>query len=182
MTLPRWHTPSHRRTREATEAQSCGRLRIEWTNFGILLIPMKASRVPTGVQVRLGKESEMKKVAMIALTGLLVGATFSLAGQKPSTGTILSETSVSCGTKKQGKKESTDLMCQQYKMRSGTNEYLIRLKVGRMQKSSRRTRRLSTPWTRTRSSSRPTERSMSFWLSEPRQSARRTDESLTKFR
>jgi len=68
----------------------------------------------------------MKKVAMIAVTGLLAGATFSLAGQKPSTGTILSETSVSCGTKKQGKKESTDLMCQQYKMQSGTNEYLIR--------------------------------------------------------
>ncbi|MGB2626705.1 MAG: hypothetical protein WAK20_07930 [Candidatus Acidiferrum sp.] len=68
----------------------------------------------------------MKKIATIAAMGLLAGATFSLAGQKPSIGTIVSETSVSCGTKKQGKKESTDLMCQQYKMQSAGNEYLIR--------------------------------------------------------
>lgn len=63
---------------------------------------------------------------IIAVAVFLVGTTFSFAGQKPSTGTIISETSVSCGTKKQGKKESTDLMCQQYKMQSGGNEYQIR--------------------------------------------------------
>jgi len=49
-------------------------------------------------------------------------------------GTIVSEASVDCGTKKQGKKESTDLLCQQYTVRTATTEYQIR-----QQKSSDKT-------------------------------------------
>ena len=41
-------------------------------------------------------------------------------------GTIVSEASVDCGTKKQGKKESTDLLCQEYTVRTPTTEYKIR--------------------------------------------------------
>jgi hypothetical protein len=68
---------------------------------------------------------EMKKI-LFAVTVMVIGASCSLAGDKPATGTIISETSVSCGTKKQGKKEATDLMCQQYKMQAGSTEYQIR--------------------------------------------------------
>ena len=67
----------------------------------------------------------MRKI-LLAVTVTMMGALGCLAGEKPATGTIISETSVSCGTKKQGKKESTDLMCQQYKVQSGTTEYQIR--------------------------------------------------------
>lgn len=62
----------------------------------------------------------------LALAILLVGVSASFAGSKPMAGTIISETSVACGTKKQGKKESTDLLCQQYVIRTATTEYQVR--------------------------------------------------------
>jgi hypothetical protein len=67
----------------------------------------------------------MKK-KFLAITVLVVGAAFSSAAQQPMAGTIVSENSVSCGTKKQGKKESTDLLCQQYAVRTATVEYQVR--------------------------------------------------------
>jgi hypothetical protein len=67
----------------------------------------------------------MKKI-LLAVTALVVGATFSLANQPPMAGTIISEASVDCGTKKQGKKESTALLCQEYTVRTPTTEYKIR--------------------------------------------------------
>ena len=67
----------------------------------------------------------MKK-ELVAVTVLVLGASFSSGAQKPMAGTIISETSVDCGTKKQGKKESTDLLCQQYTVRTATTEYQIR--------------------------------------------------------
>jgi len=67
----------------------------------------------------------MKK-PLLALTVLIVGASVSSANQPPMAGTIVSETSVDCGTKKQGKKESTDLLCQEYTVRTPTTEYKIR--------------------------------------------------------
>ena len=47
------------------------------------------------------------------------------AGPKPQSGTILSQTSVACGTKK-SKKQDIDLLCHQYVVRSGTTDYTIR--------------------------------------------------------
>ena len=47
------------------------------------------------------------------------------AGPKPQPGTIMSQTSVECGTKK-SKKQDIDLMCQQYVVRSGSTDYTIR--------------------------------------------------------
>jgi hypothetical protein len=67
----------------------------------------------------------MKKM-LLALGFLAMGGSFCLARQKPLMGTIISETSVDCGTKKQGKKESTALLCQQYTVRTDTSEYQIR--------------------------------------------------------
>lgn len=66
------------------------------------------------------------KGKLLAVTVLVVGASFSSAAQKPMAGTIVSEASVDCGTKKQGKKESTALLCQQYTVRTATTEYQIR--------------------------------------------------------
>lgn len=67
----------------------------------------------------------MKKTFLV-VSVLVIGASFSSGGQKPTAGTIISEASVSCGTKKQGKKESTSLLCQQYTVRTATAEYQIR--------------------------------------------------------
>ena len=53
-------------------------------------------------------------------------ASLSLADQPPTQGVIVSETSVSCGNKNKGKKQSTDIVCQQYTVRTNTTEYQIR--------------------------------------------------------
>jgi hypothetical protein len=47
------------------------------------------------------------------------------AAPKPQPGTIISQTSVACGSKK-SKNQDIDLLCQQYVVRSGTTEYTIR--------------------------------------------------------
>jgi hypothetical protein len=69
----------------------------------------------------------MKKRFLVALAGVVV-TTFTLAraGEPPKSGTIVSENSVDCGSKKQGKKQQTDLMCQEYVLRTETTEYHIR--------------------------------------------------------
>jgi hypothetical protein len=41
-------------------------------------------------------------------------------------GTIVSENSVDCGTQAKGKKQTTDLMCQEYVIRTETTEYHVR--------------------------------------------------------
>jgi hypothetical protein len=73
----------------------------------------------------------------IRLTGIAVTVLFAslcMAAQKPMEGTIISMQSVDCGTKKESKKKSTSLLCQQYVVRTSTTEYEIR-----QQKSSRQT-------------------------------------------
>jgi hypothetical protein len=55
---------------------------------------------------------------------LLLGGTVAAAGPKPQPGTIISHTSVACGTKK-SKKQDIDLLCQQYVVRSGATDYTI---------------------------------------------------------
>ncbi len=67
----------------------------------------------------------MKKT-LLAIAVVMIGASFASAGEKPTPGTITSMTSVACGSKKQGKKEQTDLMCQQYTIRTATSEYQVR--------------------------------------------------------
>ena len=66
----------------------------------------------------------MKK--LLALFAALVLAELAtLAGPKQQTGTVLSQTSVSCGTKK-SKKQDIDLLCHQYVVRSGPTDYTVR--------------------------------------------------------
>ena len=65
-----------------------------------------------------------KRVSILA--AVVLCASVSRADQHPTQGVILSETSVSCGNKNKGKKESSDIVCQQYTVHTNTTEYLIR--------------------------------------------------------
>lgn len=66
----------------------------------------------------------MKKFLTV-LAALILAALAASAGPKPQSGTILSQTSVACGTKK-SKKQDIDLLCYQYIVRSGSTDYTIR--------------------------------------------------------
>ena len=66
----------------------------------------------------------MKKPFLLA-TVVIFAATFAQAGEKSQTGTIISENSVSCGSKLE-KSKQTELLCQEYVVRTTTTDYRIR--------------------------------------------------------
>jgi hypothetical protein len=82
---------------------------------GILKVPWS---YPEGV-------NEMKR-QFVVLAVVVFGVTCIGAAKDPETATIVSEKSVECGTKNQGKKKSTEVLCQQYTVRTATTEYQIR--------------------------------------------------------
>jgi hypothetical protein len=63
---------------------------------------------------------------LLALAVLALAAYVVSAAQQPVAATIVSEKSVGCGSKDQGKKKSVDVLCQQYTVRTATTEYEIR--------------------------------------------------------
>jgi hypothetical protein len=65
------------------------------------------------------------KKSLKVFGALFLVAAVASAGPKPQRGTVLSHTSVACGTKK-SKKQDIDLLCQQYVVRSNTTDYTIR--------------------------------------------------------
>lgn len=65
-----------------------------------------------------------QKVLALAILGLLVAP--GVSAQKSTAGTIISMSSVECGTKKENKNTSIPLLCQQYVVRTSTAEYQIR--------------------------------------------------------
>ena len=65
----------------------------------------------------------MKKSLML-FTLVALTAAPCLAGSKPLSGTVLSQTSVACAEKK-SKKHSLSLMCHQYVVRSGGIDYTV---------------------------------------------------------
>jgi hypothetical protein len=67
----------------------------------------------------------MKKPILLAAT-VIFAATLVQASAKTQTGTIVSENSVACGSKQDKKKESVDLLCQEYVVRTDTTDYHIR--------------------------------------------------------
>jgi len=63
---------------------------------------------------------------ILALTAFFLGVNLNVSAKNPPmSGTIVSQQSVECGTKKDGKK-STSLLCHQYTVRTSTTEYQIR--------------------------------------------------------
>ena len=66
----------------------------------------------------------MKK-SLTVFAILYLAAAVAFTAPKPQPGTILSHTSVACGTKK-SKKQDIHLLCQQYVVRSGSTDYTVR--------------------------------------------------------
>jgi hypothetical protein len=67
----------------------------------------------------------MKRTETVLLLALLaVGVT--AAAKDEMQGTIVSENSVQCGSQAKGKKQTTELMCQEYVIRTGATEYHVR--------------------------------------------------------
>ena len=64
---------------------------------------------------------------------MLLFALTCMADQKTTSGTIVSMQSVDCGTKKEGKKKTSSLTCQQYLVHTATAEYQIRQKKSEAQ-------------------------------------------------
>ncbi len=57
--------------------------------------------------------------------GLLLAA-FPAVAKEPQPGTIISENSVACGSQIKNKKQTTDVLCQEYVVRTESTEYHVR--------------------------------------------------------
>jgi len=64
-----------------------------------------------------------KATILAAALGL---ATISAAAKGPQPGTIVSEISVACSSQLKNKKETAQLLCQEYLVRTETTEYYVR--------------------------------------------------------
>jgi hypothetical protein len=67
----------------------------------------------------------MKKMFLLfAVFAIVVGV--ASASDKEMQGTIVSENSVPCGSVAKGKKQTVEMMCQEYVVRTDTTEYHVR--------------------------------------------------------
>jgi hypothetical protein len=66
----------------------------------------------------------MKMPIMLVATLLLTA--IPAAANEPQSGTIVAENSVACGSQVKNKKETTQLLCQEYVVRTETTEYHVR--------------------------------------------------------
>ncbi len=67
----------------------------------------------------------MRKMFLLLLTVVALAMT-AVATDSPMQGTIVSESSVSCGSQAKGKKQTVEMMCQEYVIRTDTTEYHVR--------------------------------------------------------
>lgn len=67
----------------------------------------------------------MRKPYLLAAL-MIFGAMPAKPGNKPRTGTIISENSVPCGSKVEKNKQSFELLCQEYVVRTAATDYHIR--------------------------------------------------------
>ncbi|MGA1987633.1 MAG: hypothetical protein ABSG72_15310 [Candidatus Sulfotelmatobacter sp.] len=68
----------------------------------------------------------MRKTAILTLAVLLGLGLTAAAKENVMQGTIVSENSVPCGSQAKGKKQTTELMCQEYVIRTEATEYHVR--------------------------------------------------------
>lgn len=66
------------------------------------------------------------KDAVLLLAVLALGMTLTAAVKDEMQGTLISENSVQCGSQAKGKKQTVELMCQEYVIRTDTTEYHVR--------------------------------------------------------
>jgi hypothetical protein len=64
--------------------------------------------------------------AVLLLAVLTLGLTLTAAAKDEMQGTLISENSVQCGSQAKGKKQTTEMMCQEYVIRTDTTEYHVR--------------------------------------------------------
>jgi hypothetical protein len=67
----------------------------------------------------------MKKPFLLGAV-LLFGTILVRAGNKPQMGTIISEKSVACGSKVEKNKQTVEVLCQEYVVRTAGTDYHIR--------------------------------------------------------
>jgi hypothetical protein len=67
----------------------------------------------------------MRKMILTFATAVL-SANMAAAKSNPMAGTIVSESSVQCGSQAEGKKKTSELMCQEYVIRTEATEYHVR--------------------------------------------------------
>ncbi len=74
------------------------------------------------------KKKKTKTLLVMAALGLgMTALTMTAAAKdKEMQGTIVSENSVPCGSEAKGKKQTMQLMCQEYVIRTDTTEYHVR--------------------------------------------------------
>ncbi len=68
----------------------------------------------------------MRKTAILTLAVLLGLGLTAAAKENVMQGTIVSENSVPCGSQAKGKKQTLELMCQEYVIRTEATEYHVR--------------------------------------------------------
>jgi hypothetical protein len=71
------------------------------------------------------QEMTMRKMFLM-LAVLALGASVASAKENVMQGTIVSENSVPCGSEAKGHKQTVELMCQEYVIRTDTTEYHVR--------------------------------------------------------
>jgi hypothetical protein len=62
----------------------------------------------------------------VVVVSLVLGAGAAAAKDKEMTGTIVSENSVPCGSEAKSKKQSVQMMCQEYVIRTDATDYHVR--------------------------------------------------------
>jgi hypothetical protein len=78
-------------------------------------------------EVRMKKKKTKTLLVMAALGLGMTALTMTAAAKdKEMQGTIVSENSVPCGSEAKGKKQTMQLMCQEYVIRTDTTEYHVR--------------------------------------------------------
>jgi hypothetical protein len=63
---------------------------------------------------------------LLLLAAVVLSTTMATANENVMQGTIVSENSVPCGTEAKGKKQTVEMMCQEYVIRTDTTEYHVR--------------------------------------------------------
>ncbi|MGP0021683.1 MAG: hypothetical protein ACLPHP_24165 [Candidatus Sulfotelmatobacter sp.] len=64
--------------------------------------------------------------AVLLMAVLTLGLSMAAAAKDEMQGTLISENSVQCGSQAKGKKQTVELMCQEYVIRTDTTEYHVR--------------------------------------------------------
>jgi len=64
--------------------------------------------------------------AVLLLVALTLAMTLTAAAKDEMQGTLISENSVQCGSQAKGKKQTLEMMCQEYVIRTDTTEYHVR--------------------------------------------------------